>query len=62
MPPPSPRPAVSSKGAPPTSPEPDRWMKPAEGVDDALANLERILKRQDPLLARYGRAGSRTNG
>ncbi|PWC87979.1 hypothetical protein TSH100_08795 [Azospirillum sp. TSH100] len=38
-------------------PEPDRWVEPAEGVDDALANLERILKRQDPLLARYGRTG-----
>ena len=34
-----------------------KWVEPAEGVDDALANLERILKRQDPLLARYGRAG-----
>ncbi|WP_085085228.1 hypothetical protein [Azospirillum oryzae] len=52
-----PRPAASPKEAPPMSPEPDRWVEPAEGVDDALANLERILKRQDPLLARYGRAG-----
>lgn len=34
----------------------DQWVEPAEGVDDALANLERILKRQDPLLARYGRS------
>lgn len=43
-------------GIAPVAPaEPDRWVEPAEGVDDALANLERILKRQDPLLARYGR-------
>ncbi|MBP2307425.1 hypothetical protein GBZ48_28705 [Azospirillum melinis] len=41
----------------PTAPaELDRWVEPAEGVEDALANLERILKRQDPLLARYGRS------
>ena len=39
--------------------EPDRWVEPAEGVDDALAHLERILKRQDPLLARYGSANDR---
>lgn len=57
-----PLPAASPKEAPPMSPEPDRWVEPAEGVDDALANLERILKRQDPLLARYGRAGSQTPG
>lgn len=57
-----PHPAASPKEAPPMSPEPDRWVEPAEGVDDALANLERILKRQDPLLARYGRPGNQTNG
>jgi hypothetical protein len=56
---PSSLPSVApTKGPPPMSPESDRWVEPAEGVDDALANLERILKRQDPLLARYGRAGS----
>ena len=52
-----PLPAASPKETPLSAPEPDRWVEPAEGVDDALANLERILKRQDPLLARYGRAG-----
>lgn len=57
-----PVPAASPKEAPPMLPEPDRWVEPAEGVDDALANLERILKRQDPLLARYGRPGGQTNG
>lgn len=57
-----PLPAASPKEAPPMLPEPDRWVEPAEGVDDALANLERILKRQDPLLARYGRPGGQTNG
>lgn len=66
LPYPAASPTSSPKEAPPTSPpmspEPDRWGEPAEGVDDALANLERILKRQDPLLARYGRSGSRTNG
>lgn len=55
---PSPPPSPSPKGPSPMSSETDRWVEPAEGVDDALANLERILKRQDPLLARYGRAGS----
>lgn len=48
----------SPRPQPPMSWEADRWVEPAEGVDDALAALERILKRQDPLLARYGRAGS----
>ena len=39
-------------------PEPDQWVEPAEGVDDALVALERIMKRQAPLLARYdGRDG-----
>ncbi|PWC40939.1 hypothetical protein [Azospirillum sp. TSO35-2] len=47
---------VAAPAASPVAPaEPDHWVEPAEGVDDALANLERILKRQDPLLARYGR-------
>lgn len=38
--------------------EPDPWVEPAEGVDDALIALERIMKRQAPLLARsYDRGG-----
>ncbi|CAO3363822.1 hypothetical protein [Azospirillum palustre] len=58
----APRPAAGIAGGTvprtaPTAPaELDRWVEPAEGVEDALANLERILKRQDPLLARYGRS------
>lgn len=46
-------PAGSPKEPPSIVPEPDRWVEPAEGVDDALAHLERIMKRSEPLLARY---------
>lgn len=45
---------------PAVPPEPDQWVEPAEGVDDALIALERILKWQNTLLARYGRGGEPT--
>ena len=57
--------AVRTVAAPPLLPppavvtEPDRWVEPAEGVDDALAQLEKVMRRLDPLLADYGSANAR---
>lgn len=52
-------PSASPKELPSIVPEPDRWVEPAEGVDDALAHLERVMKRSEPLLARYSSSVSR---